>query len=291
MPDLLPKISVITPSYNQGIYIEDTILSVISQAYPNLEYIIMDGGSTDNTVEIIKKYENHITYWQSCKDDGQSSAINDGFQRATGQILCWLCSDDIFIPGTLLKIGRLFASVKEPAVILGNCINFHQTNLKKVRGSDIAAAILNEKLTLYNFIYQPSAFWNREAWVATGELNISLQYSMDWDWFIRAQISEVKFIPINDYLSLFRWHENHKTSVKGKNNPRDIELGNIYLKYNSGKIKRAFLKIRKIRNGSRFMNNLIYAANFYNITPLKFVLHLLICPTIKRSEYFSLTRM
>ena len=94
MPDQFPKITIITPSYNQGQFIEETILSVINQGYPNLEYIIMDGGSTDNTVEVIKKYSDHINYWVSEKDKGQSNAINKGLHRATGDIINWLNSDD-----------------------------------------------------------------------------------------------------------------------------------------------------------------------------------------------------
>ncbi|MFZ4612746.1 MAG: glycosyltransferase family 2 protein, partial [Bacteroidia bacterium] len=102
----LPKISIITPSYNQGQYIEETILSVINQDYPNIEYIVMDGGSNDQTVEIIKKYESKITYWVSEKDKGQADAINKGFARATGDILCWLNSDDYFFDGTLKFVAE-----------------------------------------------------------------------------------------------------------------------------------------------------------------------------------------
>ena len=103
-----PKITVVTPSYNQGQFIEATIKSVIGQQYPNLEYIVCDGGSTDETVEILKKYADKITWWCSEKDKGQSDAINKGMHRATGDIVCWINSDDVLLPGTLLTVAKFF---------------------------------------------------------------------------------------------------------------------------------------------------------------------------------------
>src|SRR5437870_5518796 len=100
-----PRISMVTPSYNQGPFIRDTILSVLGQGYPNLEYLIIDGGSTDSTVEIIKEYEKHLSYRVSEKDNGQSHAINKGFRKATGEILMWLNSDDLLMPGALFFIA------------------------------------------------------------------------------------------------------------------------------------------------------------------------------------------
>src|SRR5262249_529742 len=104
----LPSITIVTPSYNQVAYIEETIESVLSQGYPRLEYIIIDGGSTDGSVEIIRKYEKHLAYWVSEKDKGQSDAINKGFRRATGEIFNWLCSDDTLEPGALVRVGEAF---------------------------------------------------------------------------------------------------------------------------------------------------------------------------------------
>jgi len=118
----LPKISIVTPSFNQGQYIEETILSIVNQNYPNLEYIIIDGGSTDNTVEIIKKYEKHLAYWVSEKDKGQSEAINKGFRKATGDIVCWINSDDFFMPGSLLKVGERFAKDNSLDLLNGHCL-------------------------------------------------------------------------------------------------------------------------------------------------------------------------
>ncbi|RYE40071.1 MAG: glycosyltransferase, partial [Sphingobacteriales bacterium] len=123
----VPKISVITPSFNQGEYLEDTILSVIGQNYPNLEYIIIDGGSADNSVSIIKKYETHLSYWISEKDKGQSHAINKGFGLATGDILCWLNSDDLLLPSTLSYIASLADVLPDEYIVFGNCIHFRES--------------------------------------------------------------------------------------------------------------------------------------------------------------------
>src|SRR5580700_341038 len=118
----LPKISIITPSYNQGQFIEETILSILNQNYPNLEYLIIDGKSTDSTIEIIKKYEQKIFYWVSEKDSGQSEAINKGFQKATGEIVCWLNSDDILMPNALNEVAAQFIKNKELILLNGQTV-------------------------------------------------------------------------------------------------------------------------------------------------------------------------
>jgi glycosyltransferase involved in cell wall biosynthesis len=291
MPESLPKISVITPSYNQGAYIEQTILSVIFQGYDNLEYIVLDGGSSDESVEVIKKYEKYINYWHSKKDNGQAAAINEGFGMATGEILCWLNSDDVLLPGTLLKIGRMFASIKEPALIFGNCLHFHQTRFNKVRGSDVVKWQKSFKLSLCDYIIQPSAFWNRDAWQITGRLNEDLCYTMDWDWFIRAERAGVKFIPINEYLSLFRLLDVHKTSIKGRNNPRHTEMAKIYGIYNNKNVEKAFSKLKKYANRSKFFHNVVYTTNLYNITFLRRIIHISLFPYISFNEYDGISRM
>ena len=166
----LPKISVITPSFNQGEFIEQTILSVISQQYPNLEFIILDGGSTDNTVEIIKNYQPHITYWRTRRDSGQAAAINEGFNLATGSILCWINSDDMYMPGVFRKIAGYFTNESDLRLVFGNSLHFNNES-GKARGSNVPRCHGRYRLSLCDYVIQPSSFWSKSAWTLTGPLN------------------------------------------------------------------------------------------------------------------------
>jgi glycosyltransferase involved in cell wall biosynthesis len=218
----LPKISIVTPSYNQGQFLEETILSVLGQQYPDLEYIIMDGGSTDNSVEIIKKYEKHFTYWVSEEDSGQSAAINKGFSIAAGDILAWLNSDDMYLPGALFYIASRL-DIGQPELLFGNCLHF--TDGKEVAtGSDVSRWHENSNLLLVDYIIQPSSFWTRRAWLKTGPLDESLVYSFDWEWFIQAKKAGVTFHGDEKYLSLYRMHEGRKTAVGGDNRLSELTL-------------------------------------------------------------------
>ena len=236
-----PRITVVTPSFNQGHFIEETITSVISQGYPNLEYIVMDGGSTDNTVEIIKKYEKHISYWQSEKDGGQSAAINTAFRRSTGDILAWLNSDDFYLPGTLgFVAGKL--DIGQAEVLLGNCFHFYQDSPKSL-GSDIALHHANAHLRLWDYIAQPSSFWTRQTWEQTGELNEKLHFAFDWEWYIRAQNASARFTAHSRYLSAYRFHEAHKTGTGGEK--RTQEIASIYQTYAGERYERLFNRFRR----------------------------------------------
>jgi glycosyltransferase involved in cell wall biosynthesis len=118
-----PKITVVTPSFNQAAYLQETIESVLNQDYPNLEYIVLDGGSTDGSIDILKKYEKYFAYWRTHPDDGQSAAIIEGFQKSTGDILCWLNSDDFLAPGALALVGEYFQEHPEAEFLVGEvCI-------------------------------------------------------------------------------------------------------------------------------------------------------------------------
>lgn len=224
-----PLISVIIPSFNQGDYIEETILSVIGQQYSNLEIIIIDGGSSDNTVDIIQKYSDHIKYWHSRKDQGQADAINQGMKLSSGEVLCWLNSDDMYLPGTLLDVGKRFIGRTDQNLLLyGAAVTIKEESNNLNGGSQIPKPFDTFTLTYRDPIVQPSTFWTRQLWESTGELNISYNYVLDWDWFIRAsKIAE--FEQVSKFYSVYRYHPQHKTSNGGMKRKKEIvEIVNNY---------------------------------------------------------------
>lgn len=225
-----PKISIVTASYNQGQYLEDTILSVLGQGYPNLEYLIYDGASTDNSVEIIKKYEKKIDYWVSEKDKGQADAINKGFAKATGEILMWLNSDDIIMPNVLRFIAEQYIE-KGDGIYFGNCIHFKENSNGSLHssGSNVGTSYNTIPLELADTIIQPSSFWSKKVWLQNGILADDFHFGFDWEWFLRAKSNNISFYPINKTISLYRIHDAHKTGMGGKK--RQDELLKIYKIY------------------------------------------------------------
>lgn len=209
----LPRITVVTPSFNQAAYLETTLLSVLGQCYPNLEYIVMDGGSTDGSAEIIRRHEGQLAYWQSQADGGQAAALNDAFARATGDILCWVNSDDFLLPGALHHTARrLGPRVGQPALLHGGCLFFQQEG----KGAKVVRAEARDRqhLLLKAHIIQPSAFWTRALWEKTGPLDATLRFAFDWEWFIRAS-AVGELIASDELLSAYRFHAAHKTGGGG----------------------------------------------------------------------------
>nr|WP_290224462.1 glycosyltransferase family 2 protein [Trichocoleus desertorum] len=236
-----PSISVVIPSFNQGQYIEETLLSVIGQGYPNLEVLVLDGGSTDNTVGILEKYSDKISYWHSKKDKGQADAINQGMNLSSGEIVCWINSDDMYLPGTLLDIGRRFQGLTdENYLIYGSALAINQVNENLFSGAHLASSFDAFKLTYDDFIVQPSSFWTRKLWQATGDLNTNYHYVLDWDWFIRAS-EFTKFEYVNKFFSIYRFHELHKTSTGGLK--RRQEILEVVTKYSSDYWKSLYTKV------------------------------------------------
>ncbi len=212
MPSL-PRITVITPSLNQRAFIEETIQSVLSQNYPNLEYIVMDGGSTDGTLQILKRYEGKLR-WFSERDRGQSDAINKGMRLATGDVLAFLNSDDTYEPGGLLRVGCYFADHPEAKWLTGRCrtIDCDSAEIRKMvtyyKNLWLSAPRYSVLLVL-NYISQPATFWRREVMEKIGGFDESLRYSMDYDYWLRVG-REFKLAVIEDYLASFRLHPESK---------------------------------------------------------------------------------
>jgi GT2 family glycosyltransferase len=216
-----PRITVVTPSYNQASFLEATMLSVLGQRYPNLEYFVYDGGSSDDSVATIKRYESELAGWVSARDEGQSDAINRAFERSTGDILCWLNSDDLHWPHTLREVARVLAGqTDQPIIVSGGCVIFHEA---ENRGGIVAPAPHDpERLKRCDYLVQPSTFWTRAAWDRVGKLDQALHYAFDWDWFLRA-LPICRFETVPAILSSYRIHSQHKSSGGSDKRRREIE--------------------------------------------------------------------
>ncbi len=223
-PPDLPRITVVTPSFNQARYLEACIQSVLSQGYPNLEYIIMDGGSSDGSVEIIKKYEHRLAYWQSQKDGGQYAAIEEGFRRSTGHILTWLNSDDVFLPEAFLRAAGIFLNRPDIRWITSKVLLLNEDgSARSLRRSLIRwnrAKYLNKE---YKYIQQEGSFWRRDLWEqAGGFLRKDIELAGDlelWTRFFRyADLHSVE-----EYFAGFRFQPGQKTNTMLKEYNQEAE--------------------------------------------------------------------
>ncbi len=237
-----PMVSIVVPSFNQGDYIEQTLCSILGQQYPRLELIVIDGGSTDQTLDVIRRYEHAITHFISENDRGQADAINKGFRLAKGDIFAWLNSDDMYMPCAVARAVQALGSAEKPKLVYGGCLNFRE-------GERRASAYLPppydaEKLRHRLYINQPSSFWTRSMWEAAGELDETLHYVLDWQWFIRAsQVGE--FVTVPDHLALYRYHAGHKTGIGGEK--RLSEITALVEKYASADWGAAYRAVQPLR--------------------------------------------
>lgn len=225
----LPRISIVTPVLNRVKFLEDTILSVISQGYPDLEYIIIDGGSTDGSVDIIKKYEKSITYWVSEPDKGHFYAIQKGLDRSTGEIMAWLNSDDLYKPGSLYMIASIFIDTKVEWIsgmpslynIDGFCVK--SNNLMKWSRSRVW---LND----FKWIQQESTFWKRSLWEKSGGfINTDFKYAGDFELWCRF-FKQAELFSVYTSLAGFRLHGSQISLVYKKEN--EAEAQNIASGFN-----------------------------------------------------------
>lgn len=206
-----PLVSIITPSFNQARYIEATMNSVLSQDFPNIEYMIVDGGSQDGTVEIIKKFEDKLAGWVSEKDKGQTDAINKGFARAQGQILAWLNSDDTYEPGAVSAAVKYLQEHPEVGLVYGDCNFINETG--HVIGK-FGSAQTNQHLLRQGYVHIPqqTMFFRAALWKQVGPLDPSFYFAMDYDLWTRiAARAELKYVP--QTWANFRLHTTGKTIV------------------------------------------------------------------------------
>ena len=220
-----PKISVIVPCLNQGPFLRQALESVIQQHYPNLQLIVMDGGSTDGSVDIIKSFEEHIDYWQSMPDGGQSSAINEGVRRAVGDLVCWLNADDLFVGNALWIVGKAASVHPNFGVYIGNGFRLDEKSQTRTpftsRSLGFGRRALKHGL---DYIQEPSTFYLRKAWEEVDGLDRNLGFGFDWDLLIRIA-DKYPVVLINEFLSCSREYETTKTASGGLS--RAFELCNM----------------------------------------------------------------
>jgi glycosyltransferase involved in cell wall biosynthesis len=205
----LPLVSIVTPSFNQAHYLESTILSVLEQDYPNIEYIIVDGGSSDGSVEIIRRYANRLAWWVSEKDNGQTDAINKGFNRMKGDILAWLNSDDTYEKNAVREAVSFLQEQPEVGLVYGGA-NFIDENGRTIGHFPAAQTNYRRLRQGYVHIPQQSAFWRADLWRKVGPLDPSFFFAMDYDLWVRlAALAPVQYLP--RLWANFRLHTRGKT--------------------------------------------------------------------------------
>jgi glycosyltransferase involved in cell wall biosynthesis len=217
-PPAWPRISVVVPSYNQGHFIEETIRSILLQGYPDVELIVMDGASTDDTVALLRRYEPWLAHWESEKDRGQTHAINKGLERSTGEIFAYLNSDDVYAPGAFYAAARAFAANPDADVVHGGCVYMTETGEETftVRGREIdfpSYLRIWERLAKRDFITQPEVFVRRAALVEVGPFREELRSVMDFEMWLRLLVRGKRFLSIDTPLARFRMYAAQKSAV------------------------------------------------------------------------------
>ncbi|MBX9653465.1 glycosyltransferase [bacterium] len=207
----LPKVSIVTPSYMQGHFIEWTIRSVLQQNYPNLEYIVMDGGSKDETVPILERYADQFAYFESKKDKGQADAICRGFERTTGEIMAYLNSDDMLTAGTLHRVAKYFDEHPEVDVIYSHRCFVDERN--RVLGYWILPPHSSYLMKRFDYIPQETTFWRRRIFDKVGNIDPTFRFAMDYDLFARFMI-EGNMRRVHDIYGAFRIHDTSKTQTQ-----------------------------------------------------------------------------
>ena len=224
-------ITVVTPSFEQVRFLEACIRSVLDQGYPDLEYIVVDGGSQDGSAEVLRRYEDRLAFWISEPDRGQAHAINKGLARSTGEVLGWLNSDDLLLPGSLHRIGRAFRRRSETMAVAG--LRRRIDGEGRFLGNWIRDLPTARHLRHYCCVAQETVYWRRQAWQAIGDLDEDLHYALDYDYWLRMHAEGFDITWIPSYLGAFREHPSSKTSQRQDVYQRDIQT--IYRRYGLGR--------------------------------------------------------
>jgi len=285
-----PKISIVTPSLNQGKFIEETIRSVLLQGYPNLEYIVMDGGSEDGSVDIITKYEKWLTYWKSEQDEGQAQALNKGFKISTGEIVAWINSDDVYERSIFGYIPQYIKNNPDYDFIYGDLLTMNETGKMTGKFSPGEFNLIN---ALYgNIIPQPSCFWKSSVFKDMGYLSEKYHYLMDYEFWMRCGIKKkFKYIPEN--FAHFREHAASKglsqsLSFKIEDLALFTDLFKEYTEYSEAlplqknkvlclkneRLAMAYYKNRSMREARKYFKRALCLTpfRFQNITLLLYIL-------------------
>jgi len=209
----LPKISIVTPSFNQGRFLDECIHSVLDQNYPNLEYLIVDGGSTDESVGVIGKYKDRLTWSVSEKDAGQADAINKGFRRCTGHLVAWINADDFYLPGALKLAAEAYRANPGASFFFGRCLRVDEASVRKGEYVEAPQLLFNREAMIYglNYIAQPATFINRQRLETAGYLNPALSWGLDSELWLKLS-SLAPAIAIPELLAASREHGQTKTS-------------------------------------------------------------------------------
>ena len=211
-PEPAPTITIVTPSYQQGRFLDRTIYSVVSQQYPRLEYVVQDGGSSDGTLDVLRRFDHALTRSVSEPDGGQADAINRGFSETTGDVMAWLNSDDLLLPGSLAYVARFFVEHPDVDVVYGNRLLIDENDGQI--GSWILPRHDDLALTLADFVPQETLFWRRRVWDAVGgRVDPDFGYALDWDLLLRFRDAGAKMVRLPRYLGAFRVHDEQKTTV------------------------------------------------------------------------------
>jgi hypothetical protein len=205
-----PRVTVVTPSFNQAAFLEEAIRSVLLQGYPDLEYFVIDGGSTDGSVDIIRRYAPWLAGWTSARDAGQAAALAHGFQQATGAVLAWLNSDDVFLPGAVTRAAHALRQAPEAVMVYGDADQIDAGGVRLGPAPQVRAGNRRVLLEENNTIAQPAAFFRRTAYAAVGGLDPALHWAMDYDlWIKLAGLGALQYLPVR--LAQMRLYPQAKT--------------------------------------------------------------------------------